>query len=151
MYIIKLKKLYPYGELNLDQFKKLYKVLYPHKECDEFLSHIFSMFDSDKSGFVSFSEFCSAISLSGRSNPEEKLRLIFNMYDYTQNGHIERPEIDWILRSVSEVCDEITFEEVMHWSKDGNDYLTQEEFVRFVMDHPKLKEFFLKLIKVRDE
>ena len=41
---------------------------------------MFSAFDSDKSGLVTFEEFLIAISLSGKSDPRKKLHLAFGIY-----------------------------------------------------------------------
>jgi Ca2+-binding EF-hand superfamily protein len=60
------KQLYPTGEINNQQFQKLYKELYPNARCNEaYLSKVFAAFDDNLSGTISFTEFLIAISLSG--------------------------------------------------------------------------------------
>jgi Ca2+-binding EF-hand superfamily protein len=133
-----------------EDFIKLYKQLYPEKKCDEFMSTLFSLFDFDKSGFITFGEFTIAIYLSGKSNPVEKLRLVFRMYDYNHSGDIDRNEIERILKSIASVSDEIDYDMIMHWDKNGNGKLTEDEFVDFIMGNPTLKKYFIDLIKTHD-
>ncbi|CAF0707236.1 unnamed protein product [Brachionus calyciflorus] len=143
-------KLYPSGFLFKDQFCKLYKDLYPNKQSDKYLEQIFKIFDSDKNGIVTFGEFVITVFLQGRKEPEEKLRLVFRMYDHNRNGFVDKKEIEAILKSIAENCEEITYEELMDWDKDESGMLNEDEFIKFTMDKPKLKKFYLDLIKVHD-
>ena len=133
-----------------NQFTKLYKSLYPEKKCDEFVDTLFALFDFDRSGTITFSEFLIAISLSGNKEPAEKLKLVFRMYDYNRNGLIEKEEVERILTSVANVSDEIDYETVMHWDTNNKGSLTEDEFVNFVMNNPKLKKYFLDLVRIHD-
>lgn len=106
------------------------------------------MFDADKDGVVSFSEFMITVFLQGRKDPEEKLRLVFCMYDHNCNGFIEKKEIEAILQSIADFCDQIEFEELNDWDVNNAGQLNEQEFVNFIMNKPKLKKFFLDLIKL---
>ena len=140
----------PNGYSNKEEFIKLYQQLYPHKKCENFMHEIFQLFDMDKNGIITFSEFLIAISLSGHRKPEEKLRLVFKMYDYNQNGLIEKEEIDTILKSVAHISPEIDEQAIINWDKDNNGHLNEEEFVQFIMNNPKLRKYFIELIKIHD-
>jgi hypothetical protein len=85
-----------------------------------------------------------------RSNPVEKLRLVFRMYDYNHSGDIDRNEIERILKSIASVSDEIDYDMIMHWDKNGNGKLTEDEFVDFIMGNLTLKNYFIDLIKTHD-
>jgi Ca2+-binding EF-hand superfamily protein len=150
---------FPNGFLFKEDFFKLYKELYPHKEnTTSFLSLLFDGFDKDKSGVVTFSEFLIAVSLSGQNDAEKKLRLAFSIYDYNNNGKLEREEIDAIvqgLRGLADSVDQGKFDQFAEsdlngWDKDKNGYLTEDEFIKFILAEPLLKKYFLSLIKVHE-
>ncbi len=124
--------------------------MYPEKNCDEFMETVFALFDFDKSGFVTFSEFLIALYLSGKTDPAEKLRLVFRMYDFNRSGDIDREEIEKILGSIASASEEIDYDTIMNWDKNSNGKLTEDEFVAFIMEQPKLKKYFLSLIKIHD-
>jgi Ca2+-binding EF-hand superfamily protein len=136
-------------------FIKLYKMLYPHKEnSGALLNLLFDAFDLDKSGLISFSEFLIAVSLSGQNDPEKKLRLAFSIYDHNNNGRLEKKEFEMLLDSVKGIMKSSsagTYEQILQdWDSKKQDYLTQDEFVQFVMSEPALKEFYLGLIQTND-
>ncbi|RNA25281.1 Carbonic anhydrase [Brachionus plicatilis] len=122
------QKVYPSGILNKDQFCTLYNNLHPAKKCDKYLDQIFQMFDADKDGIVTFGEFMITVFLQGRKEPEEKLRLVFRMYDYNCNGFIEENEMEAILHTVADNCDQIEYEELKDWDQNKNGQLNEQEF-----------------------
>jgi Ca2+-binding EF-hand superfamily protein len=149
---------YPHGYVVKDEFKKLYSQLYPHKELDkQFIDLIFAAFDTDKSGFVTFTEFLIAVSLSSSKDPRKKLHLAFKMYDRNRSGSLDKSEIDSILTGLREIAAkkglntaEIETSDIMNWDKDGNGSLNEEEFVNYIMSNETLKKYYLDLIKTYD-
>jgi Ca2+-binding EF-hand superfamily protein len=99
-----------------------------------------------------------AVSLSGQNDPEKKLRLAFTIYDYNNNGKLEKDEIDAILTGLRDLADEVDkgkFDELNesdlnNWDKDKNGYLTEDEFIKFILSEPLLKKYFLNIIKAHD-
>jgi Ca2+-binding EF-hand superfamily protein len=148
-----IKKLYPTGELRKNEFIKLYKELYPHKECNsEFLDMIFDAFDSDKNGLITFSEFLVGISLTGNPNPEKKLRLIFSIYDKNADGKLNSNELNLILNFIKKNSSDEYFQKIRDKLDfilriKNENFLTQDEFIEFVMNETSLKNFYLNLIK----
>lgn len=142
------QKVYPSCVLNKDEFFKLYNQLHPTKKSEKYLDQIFQMFDADKDGVVTFGEFMITVFLQGRKEPEEKLRLVFRMYDHNCNGYIETKEIEAILHSIADNCDQIEYDELVDWDQNSTGHLNEQEFVNFIMNKPKLKKFFLDLIKL---
>jgi len=118
---------------------------------------IFAAFDTDKSGFVTFTEFLIAVSLSSNKDPRKKLHLAFKMYDRNRSGSLEKSEIDSILNGLKETAtktsldtDQIKSSDIMNWDKDGNGCLNEEEFVNYIMSNETLKKYYLDLIKTHD-
>lgn len=53
----------------------------------------FRAFDKDGSGFVDFVEYVTALSVFQKGNPEERLRLLFDLYDTDKSGKLSYNEI----------------------------------------------------------
>jgi Ca2+-binding EF-hand superfamily protein len=140
-----------------EDFFKLYKELYPHKEnTKDFLELIFDAFDKDKNGFITFPEFLIAVSLSGQNDPEKKLRLAFSIYDYNNNGLLEKEEMEAIITGLKGLADDVDKEKfnelnnLNNWDKDRNGCLTEDEFTTYILSEPLLKKYFLNIIKAHD-
>ena len=148
------QKAYPTGFLFKEEFAKLYSQLFPHKDCTAFLDKLFLAFDSDKSGFVSFTELMIAISLSSNDDATKKLKLVFNIYDKNNSKSLELGEVNAILTGLKNTMihdsemDEVN--EIMKWDKDINGSLNEQEFIDLIMSKPTLKKYFIDLIKVHD-
>ena len=54
-------------------------------------------FDKDKSGYIDFYEFISTIGIFAKGNIQDKLKLAFDIYDYNDDGYIERKEAEQIV------------------------------------------------------
>lgn len=39
----------------------------------------------------------------------------------------------------------------MKWDKDNSGSLTEDEFINYILDNPKLKKYYIDLIKIYDE
>ena len=142
--------------MHREQFKKLYRELYPYKadiNTDEFLNLLFRAFDTDGSGFISFTEFLIAVSLSGRKEPNEKLAMAFRLYDHNKNGRLEEKEIENIVAGLNSIANGVPTLEKEHlyqWDKDKSGYLTEQEFIEFVLSNKELTRYFINLIKTHD-
>ena len=53
----------------------------------------FRAFDKDGSGFVDFVEYVTALSVFQKGDPEERLRLLFDLYDTDKSGKLSYNEI----------------------------------------------------------
>ena len=112
---IKIKELFkdfkkhsPDGNMNKNQFVKMYVKFCPGKEKQslEFCKHVFRVFDTDDNGYISFREFLLAINISSYGSPDEKLRMIFNMYDLNGDGFISKFEMRTIVKSIYDMLDQ---------------------------------------------
>ena len=67
----------PDGKLSPTAFMKIYSKCFPSGNAGEFCEHVFRTFDSDKNGYIDFSEFLLAIDVTSAGSPEEKLNWAF--------------------------------------------------------------------------
>ncbi|XP_033120574.1 dual oxidase 2-like isoform X2 [Anneissia japonica] len=68
-----------------------------------FVDQMFDLVDKDDSGTVSFREFLDIIVIFAQGNPDDKLELMFNMYDVDHSGLLTREEFKKMLKSMMEV------------------------------------------------
>ncbi len=148
--------MYPNGNINRQQFEKLYKELFPYKKNldSRGISSLFTAFDDNSSGEICFSEFLTAISLSGKATADQKLDFIFKMYDVDRSGFLEIGEICFINRGLHSIVGAIEDSEGLDlekWDSNGKGNLTQQEFIQFVKSNPKIHKHFLDVIKMHED
>lgn len=91
----------PNGELDRDQFVRIYSELAPGGESQSKLyEHIFRTYDQDGSGHIDFKEFIEAINITRSTKPEDKLRMAFRLYDVDQNGCVEENEMVEVMKAI---------------------------------------------------
>ena len=73
------------------------------KKDSVFVDQMFELIDTDGNGFVSFREFLDMIVIFSKGSPDEKLRLMFNMYDVDRSGSLERSEFKAMLKGMMEL------------------------------------------------
>lgn len=55
---------------------------------DEFVQRMFHLIDKDKNGFISFREFVDLLIIFANGTPQEKAKLLFDMYDINAVGYL---------------------------------------------------------------
>merc|ERR1712218_171243 len=143
----------PQGKLSPPMFIKIYSKCFPGGNAEEFCTHVFRTFDSDKNGTIDFKEFLLAIDVTSSGSPEEKLNWAFSMYDVDGNGWIDLREMTRIVKSIYNmmgpnqvVMDKYESPEAraegifkrMDVNHDGK--VTRQEFVRCCLEDQKLIE-----------
>lgn len=68
-----------------------------------FVDQMFQLIDQDGNGFVSFREFLDMIVIFSRGSPEDKLKLMFDMYDVDKSGSLSRDEFCNMLKGMMEL------------------------------------------------
>ncbi|KAL5272003.1 hypothetical protein ACHWQZ_G000262 [Mnemiopsis leidyi] len=66
----------------------------------EFVEKVFPLVDKDNNGSISFREFLSFMIVYSTGSSDDKLKLIFNMYDYDKNGSLHVDEIKQMITSM---------------------------------------------------
>ncbi|KAL6466761.1 hypothetical protein MHYP_G00245650 [Metynnis hypsauchen] len=90
----------PSGLVNEDTFKTIYAQFFPGGDVSKYAHFLFSAFDTDQNGIVSFEEFIRGLSVLLRGSAEEKLCWAFNLYDLNKDGHITKEEMLDIVKAI---------------------------------------------------
>ena len=59
---------------------------------------MFAVVDMDKNGYISFREFLDMMIIFAKGTAEDKVKLMFNMYDIDQVGKLNRQDFSGMLR-----------------------------------------------------
>jgi len=87
------------GELNKKEFAELYKLI-RNEDCKNLAcltDYIFTSFDTDHNGTISFEEFLIGYSFTTRRGLEKKLEYAFNMFDQDGDGFLCKTEVKQVL------------------------------------------------------
>ncbi|KAL6940659.1 Neuronal calcium sensor 1 [Hanseniaspora vineae] len=90
----------PNGNLNKEEFIKIYKQFFPFGYPDDFATHIFRVFDEDQNGYVDFKEYVNALSITSRGTLDDKLKWSFKLYDIDNDGQITFDEMLTVVTSI---------------------------------------------------
>jgi Ca2+-binding EF-hand superfamily protein len=113
---------------------------------------VFTVFDTDRSGKIDFSEFLIAISVSSQGDVKKKLNLAFQMYDTNHNGKVDKKEMEKIINAIYDLLGETNRKGdndpknrvaaiFTKLDKDNSGFLTQQEFVEGCLGDPILMAF----------
>lgn len=108
-------------------------------------AQLFNAFDTDRSGTVDFGEFLIAISLAKDTDPKQKLRFAFKMYDTDNDNRLSLSEIEKIIEGIYNFNSqkdrdgprkpiEVAKHMLKRFDKDLNGHLTEEEFIDSLAD-----------------
>ncbi len=70
------------------------------KNVNEFIKLLFSAFDRNSDGSLSFQEFLVSKQLFESRSISDSLKFMFRLFDFTKDERIERPEIELFLQNL---------------------------------------------------
>ncbi|XP_030832129.1 dual oxidase 1 isoform X2 [Strongylocentrotus purpuratus] len=109
-----------------------------------FVEQMFELVDQDNSGSISFREFLDVIVVFAKGQPEDKLKLMFNMYDIDRSGHLSREEFRQMLKSMMEMVsasvEETDLDKLIHdmFQNAGlgdKEALSLDDFIAVMAEH----------------
>ncbi|KAL7635401.1 UNVERIFIED_CONTAM: hypothetical protein RMT77_014468 [Armadillidium vulgare] len=83
----------PTGIVNEDTFKGIYSQFFPQGDATAYAHYVFSTFDTENNGSISFEDFVTILSELSRGSMSEKLRWAFSLYDINGDGYITKEEM----------------------------------------------------------
>ena len=86
-------------ELNKEEFADAMSL----KKDSLFVEQMFQLIDQDGNGFISFREFLNMIVIFAKGSPEDKIKLMFDMYDVDKSGQLSREEFRKMLKAMMEL------------------------------------------------
>ncbi|KAL3989788.1 Neuronal calcium sensor 1 [Acanthocheilonema viteae] len=98
---------YPDGKLKVEEFQSIYKQFFPNGDPKKFATFVFSVFDSNNDGYISFHEFIVALSITSRGTLDEKLDWAFSLYDVDKDGYITMKEMADIIDAIHSMIGDI--------------------------------------------
>lgn len=128
----------PSGQLSKAEFTAIYRQFFPSGDSGTFSNLVFNLFDANGDGTIEFEEFLTALSVTSRGNPEDKLEWAFKLYDLDGDGTISKPEMLKIVKAISTMTgqsdDQFKPAERVEkifatMDEDGNGELTKAEFL----------------------
>lgn len=87
----------PGRELNREQFRR---IVQSHNAF--FAERMFQLFDTDKSGTISLDEFIAAVKRFANKSQDDKLTILFQLYDVDGDGLIQPQELRDVMRACME-------------------------------------------------
>ncbi|XP_052252760.1 dual oxidase 1-like isoform X3 [Dreissena polymorpha] len=71
----------------------------------EFVENMFALMDTDHNGYISFREFLNAVVMLSKGSGQDKLQILFRMFDHDGNGTLDRDELIKLFSSLLEMAD----------------------------------------------
>jgi dual oxidase len=108
-----------------------------------FVEQMFGLADADNSGFVTFRELLDLLVMFNKGSVDEKMRLMFNLYDIDNSGSLDKEEFLQVTRSLLEIVntsvkpDELDVMAKSMFDSRGlgsKDHLTFEDFKTLVQN-----------------
>ncbi|XP_069121720.1 dual oxidase-like [Argopecten irradians] len=74
------------------------------KPRSDFVENMFSLLDSDRSGYISYRNFLTAVVLFSKGSCQDKLQLVFRMFDTDSSGSLDKAELIKMFSSLLEMA-----------------------------------------------
>ena len=139
---------YPGGVVTKQEFKHVYKLAFPETNVDAFSDFIFQFSDKNCDGVLDYKEYIVGLTLTAKSDLDEKLRWAFSFYDEDNNGFITRNELYDVFKAFDKISPDdeetATLDQRVDamfklLDKDRDDKITIDEFVEGVKKNKAMK------------
>lgn len=119
------------GKLSMQEVKEGYLEHYGKVMSDEEVEEMFNKVDTDKSGFIDYSEFVVAAMNENQLTSNEKLQAAFKMFDKDGSGSISADEIREVLSfgGTNPLSKEAIDAIIKQVDENGDGDISYEEFV----------------------
>ena len=151
-----IKELFPNGFVIKQEFENLFNDVQEENspsKMDKFVDFIFRIFDSDKSGTVTYHEFAKAMGFRLRESATDAERQahfenFFNVFDQNGDGKVSTAELEVFFDAILEVNEkgqstELVKQLFSKYDRDESGFLDKEEFVNFFLEEDILTLFLL--------
>mmetsp|Transcript_30788 Transcript_30788/g.77105 ORF Transcript_30788/g.77105 Transcript_30788/m.77105 type:complete len:161 (-) Transcript_30788:40-522(-) len=110
----------------------------PELSGNPFVAKILHLFDGDRDGFITLEEFTSALQwFRTLQHPEDKLSLVFRLYDLDSDGYVGEAELISTMREMQRHLSQTQLEQIARstireYDKDNDGKLSMAEFRELV-------------------
>lgn len=108
------------GKLSKEEIHNGYEEHFGKLLNEDELDQLFRDVDTDKSGFIDYSEFIVATMSSKKNLSEEKLTAAFKLFDADGNGTISKEELLQVLSTTGQISGD-TIEDILKQADENND------------------------------
>ena len=150
---------HPNGKLKPKDFREMMAKAVPKKDAAKMEKHVFRMYDSDKDGFIDFTEFMLVFHIMSDGTVEEVLTKIFRVFDVNGDGVISSKEMNKLIKDMygllrtedpniaaKDMIAKTAYAE-MDKNKDGK--ITKEEFVTACSGQEEISKMLaLKIVDI---
>lgn len=120
------------GKLSKEEIMDGYETHFGKLLNEDEVDELFESVDTDRSGFIDYSEFIVASMSSKKNMSEEKLTAAFKLFDVDGNGTISPEELKAVLSSSNQITDEAIEEILMQADEDKNGEIEFDEFCKLM-------------------
>jgi len=151
-YQIQNKRVVPSQDISKTSItQKEFKKLMSSDMSDKDLESLFSLYDYDHDGTITWREYICVITLLMTGNTKEKIRLIFNCFDSDGNGVLDREEFKMAAQrfssqsgSIDAFCDRVFFA----CDRNGDGDVSYKEFLEWVTSNQDEFEQFAGVLNI---
>jgi calcium-dependent protein kinase len=108
------------GKLSKEEIHDGYEDHFGKLLNEDELDKLFNDVDTDKSGFIDYSEFIVATMSSKKNMSEEKLTAAFKLFDKDNNGTISPQELKDVMSATGQISD-AAIDEILKQADENND------------------------------
>ncbi|TYZ67127.1 hypothetical protein PybrP1_011222 [[Pythium] brassicae (nom. inval.)] len=130
---------------------------------------LFEVFDKDRSDSIRFNEFLTGVAILFRGSRKEKLKFVFDLYDFSRSGSISRHELVTmlhqfpestldLLRSKDEPAKNNTIDDIdavvnlaFHESSTQSSRLSFEQFCEWCETTPGITDFLMSVLPSEEQ